>query len=118
MLFGIGKTWADVRVVPDAGLSGIPDGPDLYLMTVSVTPYPVPVNRAVSVKFTATDSAGNPVAGTVKSDGTVIGNTNTRFSHTFKTTRRLLGGEWEITYPFVTVNAPGYPEMDVDCGWA
>jgi hypothetical protein len=117
VLFGIGKTWDDVRVVPDGALTSIPDGPDLDLLTVSVTPYPVPVNRSISVEFTATNTEGNPVSGTVKANGTVIGNTNTTITTTFKTTRKRLGGDWEVTYPVVTVGAPNYPPTDVDCGW-
>jgi hypothetical protein len=118
VLTGIGKTWADVRVVPDGGLNSVPDGPDVNLLTASVSPYPVPLNRPVSVKFTTADATtGNAVAGKVKKNGTVIGDTNTTFSHNFKTTRRRVGGEWEIVSPAVTVNVPGYPEMDVDCGF-
>jgi hypothetical protein len=32
VLFALGKTWADVRVVPDGGLSTLPDGPDVNLL--------------------------------------------------------------------------------------
>ena len=118
VLFGIGKTWTDVRVVPDGGLASLPDGPDLDLMSVSVTPYPVPVGHSVSVKFTAENSSGNPVAGTVKANGTVIGNTNAEFTYTFRGTRKLIGiREWEVTFPVVTVSAPNYPRVEVDCGW-
>jgi hypothetical protein len=31
VLFALGKTWDDVRVVPDGGLSSLPDGPDVIL---------------------------------------------------------------------------------------
>ncbi len=117
VLFGIGKTWGDVIVVPDAGLAGIPDGPDLYLLTVSVAPYPIPVNRPVSVTFTATDSSGRAAAGSVKENRTVIGRTNTAISHTFRATRKRIGGDWELVYPTVTISVPGFAESDVDCGW-
>jgi hypothetical protein len=30
-LFGLGRTWADVRVVPDGGLDSLPAGPDVQL---------------------------------------------------------------------------------------
>jgi len=29
VLFALGRTWADVRAVPDGGLAGLPDGPDV-----------------------------------------------------------------------------------------
>jgi hypothetical protein len=117
VLFGIGKTWGDVKVVPDGGLAGIPDGPDLFLLTVSVAPYPVPVNRPASVTFIATDSSGGAAAGSVKENRTVIGRTNTAISHTFRATRKRIGDDWELVYPTVTVSVPGFPETDVDCGW-
>src|SRR5438093_12548166 len=59
------------------------------LLVASVTPYPLPVNRAVSAKFTTKDATtGNSVAGKVKEGGAVIGDTNTTFSHNFKTIRK------------------------------
>jgi hypothetical protein len=117
VLFGIGKTWADVRVVPDGGLGSIPDGPDLNLLTTGVTPYPVPVNHVVNVTFSTTDATGSAIAGTVKQDGVLIGNTNTTLSHKFTTTRRRVDRQWEVTYPVVTVVVPGNPETEIDCGW-
>src|SRR5882724_24082 len=118
VLAALGKSFADVRVVPDGGLDSLPDGPDVNVVGVSVTPYPVPVNRAVSVKFTTKDATtGNPVAGKVKKDGAVIGDTNTQLSHNFQTTRKRIDEVWEVISPVVTVSVPGYPEMDVDCGF-
>ena len=87
-------------------------------LVASVTPYPVPVNRAVSFEFTTKDATtGNSLAGKVKEDGAVIGDTNRTFSHTFKTTKKRIGGQWEVIYPVVAVSVPGYPDMDVDCGF-
>jgi hypothetical protein len=71
----------------------------------------------VTVRFTATDSSGGAAAGTVKENRTVIGQTNTAISHTFRATRKRLGDEWELVYPTVTVSVPGFPQTDVDCGW-
>jgi hypothetical protein len=33
VLFALGKTWADVRAVPDGALMSIPVGPDVNLLT-------------------------------------------------------------------------------------
>lgn len=121
VLFALGKTWADVRSVPDGGLSSIPNGPDINLMTISVTPYPVPVNRIVSVTVGATDmSTGAPVAGQVWIDGKLTANTNTAFSHKFAT-KRVRDPEdpkrFEIVYPTGEVRAQGYPNTDIDFGF-
>jgi hypothetical protein len=120
VLFGLGKNWGDVRVIPDGSLTSVPDGPDVSLMTASVTPRPVPGNRAVQVKFTATDAgSGAPVAGRVRADGTDIGATNTTFTYTFRPRRVRIPGpppaEFELIYPTVVVSAPGYPDVTVDC---
>lgn len=117
VIFALGKTWADVKVVPDGALMGFPDGAPVYTLSVSVAPYPVPTNRAVTVTFTAVDSSGAAQAGTVKENGHAIGTTNAAFSHTFKTTRRQLGGDWEVFYPTITVSVPNFAEATVDCGW-
>jgi hypothetical protein len=45
-LFALGKSWADVRSVPDGALTNIPDGPDVVLLSGSVSPRPMPVNRS------------------------------------------------------------------------
>lgn len=99
-----------------AGKLGLPDlNP---LLSASVIPYPVPLNSPVSVTFTSKDATtGNPVAGKVNKGGAVIGDTNTTFSHTFETTRERVDGQWKVIYPVVTVSVPGYPDMDVDCGF-
>jgi hypothetical protein len=118
VLTAMGKTWGDVRVVPDGGLASIPDGPDLNLLQVTVTPYPVPLNRTVSVKFATLDATtGSPVAGKVKLDGAIIGNTNVAFSRMFKARRVRVGPDWELIPPVVTVAVAGYPDRVVDCGF-
>jgi hypothetical protein len=116
-LFSLGKTWADVRLVPDGSLSSLPDGPDFSWVEVSVAPYPVPVkNGPVSVTFSATDGVtGAPIAGQVKQGGAVIGDTNTTFSHNFHAHRVRVEGQWELIVAPVTVDLPGYAERMVDC---
>jgi hypothetical protein len=116
-LTGIGKTWADVRSVPDGGLDWIPEGPDIYVPNVSVTPFPVPVNTPVTVTFAATDSSGGALDGIVHVDGTAIGHTNTALSHQFATTRRQVGRRWVVEYPTVIVTVWSFPTVEVDCGW-
>lgn len=130
VLFWLGKTWSDVRAVPDGALSGIPDGPDLVRVVVSVSPHPVPVNRPVSLTVATTDGAGGqPLAGRVLVNGVDKGATNTALQLTLRTRRQrvpagdLPGGgrprlaDLEIIYPRVTARVPGYPDLDVDCGF-
>jgi hypothetical protein len=118
VLTAIGKTWADVRVVPDGGLSSLRDGPDVNVLRVGVTPYPVPLNRSVSVKFTTTDvTTGGAVAGKVKSDGVIIGDTNVTLRHTFRPRRVGHPPDVEQIPPVVTVAGPGFPDRVVDCGF-
>jgi len=121
VLFALGKTWADVRAVPDGGLNSLPDGPDVNLLHIDVKPYPVPLNSAVTITVKASDlSTGSPVAGQVKIDGVAVGNTNTAFTYTFKSQRRRISvrpPEWEVTYPVGVVSAPGYPDTPIDFGF-
>ena len=122
VLFALGKTWADVRSVPDSGLLTVPDGPDVRLLTVSVTPYPVPANRSVTVTVSAPDvSTGTDVQGQVIVDGAVIGTTGTPITHKFRTKRVPLPGthppEWDIIYSTGAVKAAGYPDVDIDFGF-
>ena len=40
-----------MRLVPDGALMNLPDGPDVLIpatLEVSVTPYPLPMNRSVT----------------------------------------------------------------------
>ena len=122
MLSALGKTWADVRAVPDGALTGIADGPDVNLLTVSVTPHPVPLSRQVSVTVSAADmTSGTAVPGTVIVDGVALGPTGTPFTHTFQPHRVLIPGtrppEWDITYPSGLVRAAGYPDAPIDFGF-
>ena len=121
VLFALGKTWADVRVVPDGGISSLPDGTDVNLLQLSVSPYPVPLNRNVTITVNASDlSTGSNVMGQIKIDGKVTANTNVPFSHTFKQKRRRVNvrpPEWEISYPIGIVVASGYPDSLIDFGF-
>jgi len=122
VLTALGKTWADVRAVPDGALAGIPDGPDVNRLTVAVSPYPVPLNRSVSVTVSATDmTSGTAVPGDVVVDGVTLGNVGTAFTHTFRQRRLRIPGsrppEWDITYPTGVVRAAGYPPTPIDFGF-
>jgi hypothetical protein len=123
VLFALGKNWSDVRVVPDGGLSSLPDGPDINItiLKVAVAPYPVPLNQAVTITVNANDLSNNAsVPGQVKIDGKVVADTNTPFTMTFKPKRRRISvrpPEWEVTYPQGVVVAPGYPDAAIDFGF-
>jgi hypothetical protein len=121
VLSALGKSWDDVRVVPDGGLNSIPVGPDVHPLQVAVTPYPVPINTVVNVTVTARAlTRGSPIAGQVKIDGKIVAETNTPFSYTFKITRRRVSArppEWEVTYPVGFVSASGYPDIPIDFGF-
>jgi hypothetical protein len=118
VLFALGKTWADVRMVPDGGLNSIPDGTDINLLQIKVTPYPVPINRAVTLTVAANNgSTGSPVAGKVHIDRQVVANTNASFTHTFVPKRRGRPPEQELIYPKGNVTATGYPDISIDFGF-
>ena len=121
VLAWLGKSWADVRSVPDGALGSLPDGPDVVIppvLEVSVQPYPVPPNRSVQVTVTATDSTtAAAVSGRVLVNGADVGPTNTQFTYTFRTRRIGRPPDVEIIFPTVTVRAAGYPDADVDCGF-
>ena len=122
VLFALGRSWGDVRSVPDGALTGIPDGPDVVMLTTSASPLPLPTNRTVTATVTATDSgSGAPVAGRVLVNGVDTAPTNIAFQHLFRAIRHKVPGsappEFEFTYPTVTVRAQGYPDTDVDCGF-
>jgi|tagenome__1003787_1003787.scaffolds.fasta_scaffold20865982_2 hypothetical protein len=122
VLTALGRTWADVRTVPDAALDRVPIGPDVVVLQVGVTPYPVPVNRATTLRVSATDTGtGAAVAGDVFVENARIGATNSAITTTIRArTRRirLPDGSFdvEVIPPRVSVRAPGYPPVDVDLG--
>lgn len=121
VLSALGKTWNDVRSVPDGGLGSLASGSDVKFLQVNVTPYPVPVNRTISVAVNATDmSSGTAVAGQVWIDGKLTATTNTAFTHIFKTRRVLINSnprEFDIIYPTGLVRAQGYPDTQIDFGF-
>jgi hypothetical protein len=122
VLFALGKSWADVRSVPDGGLGTIPDGPDVQLLVVSVTPHPVPTERSVSVTVQAVDaSTSASVQGQVYIDSVAVGTRGVPFTHTFHVQRRRVPGshppEWDVTYPSGFVHAASYPNAPLDLGF-
>jgi hypothetical protein len=122
VLFALGKTWSDVRSVPDGALTNVPDGPDVAVLSVSVSPHPVPVNRPVTVTVSAIDvGTGADVGGQVQVNGTNVGTTGTAFTHTFRTRRIRIPGtvppEFEIVCPTGIVRAPGFPDTPIDFGF-
>jgi hypothetical protein len=122
VLAALGRTWDDVRSVPDGGLAGITNGPDLRLLTVSVTPFPVPLNRPVTVTVAAVDTtSGANVAGDVLVDGRVVGATGVPFTRTFRPRRVRIPGppppEFELVYPTGVVRVAGYSDMPIDFGF-
>lgn len=111
-LFALGKTWSDVRVVPDGALNAIPDGPNISALIVRVIPYPVPLNRPVTVTITATDPVtGSAVFGQVLINGRFVANTDTPFTYTFF--------RFPFWYPDISgvVNAPDYLDSLIDFGF-
>jgi hypothetical protein len=105
VLSALGKSWSDVRIVPDGGLSSLPDGVDVNLLQVEVTK-PIPINRPVTITVTASDSStGSPVAGQVQIDGTVVANTNTPFSYRFNS---VSAKGFVITHDYPKTEIPFY----------
>ncbi len=121
VLTALGKTWADVRPVPDHGLDSISNGPDVVLLSVSVSPYPIHANRSVTLTVSASDvTSGAAVAGQVVIDDGSVFNTNTAFTHIFRTKRKLVSTDprqFEIIYPKGLVRAAGYPDTAIDFGF-
>ena len=123
MLFALGKSWSDVRSVPDGGLMGVPNGPDVLMLAVSLSPHPPPVNRPVQLTVHAEDvNTHLPVTGTVTFDGRVMGRTGVAFSYTFRAhrvfdpeLRRWVEGE--VIVPDGKVTAPGYEVASIDFGF-
>lgn len=121
VLIALGRSWGEVRSVPDGGLNSIPVGPDIGMLQVSVTPYPVPLNRTITVTVHATDSiTGNNLAGQVKVDGRIVGSTNVPFTRAFRSRRvpvDTIPRTWEVIYPQGTVITGVYPETPIDFGF-
>jgi hypothetical protein len=92
--------------------------PPLRTLTVSVTPFPTPLNVLLSVTVRAVDSqTGVPVAGRVRINNIDVASTNTPFNFTFRT--RLIGVKpnFEMVYPGGSVVAPGYEPATLNFGF-
>jgi hypothetical protein len=122
VLFALGKSWSDVRSVPDGGLMGVPNGPDVLMLAISLSPHPPPVNRLVQLTVHAEDvNTHLPVSGTVTFDGLVVGHTDVAFSHMFRANRVFdpeikKWVEGDVIVPDGNVTAPGYEVASIDFG--
>ena len=90
--------------------------PVLRSMTTTITPWPVPIRRAVMVTVTAADAAtGTPLQGSVVLDGVTQGTTGVPFTLTIpvKHVHTPDGWEWVPQYPDGQVEAPGYAPGDI-----
>jgi hypothetical protein len=122
-LYALGRSWNDIRVIPDGALTNIPTGLPLGIMTVSATPYPTPLNQPVQVIVSAIDSGTQAqVAGDVKVNGRMVAATNTPFAYTFRLIRRRRrnpDGTWGVDFenPEGVVSAPGYSDAPIDFGF-
>ncbi len=119
VLFALGKTWADVGVVPDGALNSIPNGASINI-NVSVIPGQIALGHPITVTVHATVS-NTQLAGTVLIDNKVVGQTNVPFTHTFNRTSKItgVGRDREVTwvYPAGQVQIPNSPNLPVPFGY-
>jgi hypothetical protein len=118
-----------VRIVPDGALAGIPDGPMIPLpanqLAVSVRPYPLPIDKSVTITVTAVDSVTQaPVQGTVVINNFNADGMHVRIQFPTNTPRQLILHRGKATtdeavrpYPDGSVSAPGYQTELLDMGF-
>jgi hypothetical protein len=101
---------------------GVPNGPDVLMLAISLSPHPPPVNRLVQLTVHAEDvNTHLPVSGTVTFDGLVVGHTDVAFSHMFRASRVFdpeikKWVEGDVIVPDGNVTAPGYEVASIDFG--
>jgi hypothetical protein len=89
--------------------------PALRILSVSVLPTGIALNRSVLVTVSATDAVtGAAVAGKVSISGRIVGDTNVGFRYTFRAKTIIVGGRRELAYPKGTVVAPGFNSVAID----
>ena len=105
-------TWLEEELPPP------PPPPRRGKVLLRVEPAKMPLNRAVDVIVRAEDDLTHaPLAGTVKIDGRVAGNTNSPFRYTFRKRRVGRPPDVEFQEPQGTVSIPGYPDTILDFDW-
>ena len=92
------------------------------VLSVSLSPYPAPVNQSVTVTVSAISPGTSvDVGGQVLVDGKNIGTTGTPFRHTFPKRRIRIPGtippEFEVVYPPEIVRTAGFPDTAIDLGF-
>ena len=90
----------------------------LKVLVTTVSPFPVTLNRFVTVTVRVVEfNTNTPVAATIRVNGTSVGTANTPFTFRFATRRVGRPPNVEIVNPQGTATAPGFQSAGIDFGF-